>query len=50
MEVYEVTHVLIPVYITEDVVESVAQKLSGSAGPSRTDIEAFIEELLVVGK
>ena len=49
MEVYEVTHVLIPVYITEDVVESVAQKLSGSAGPSRTNLEALQGYLLKLG-
>ena len=36
---YEATPVFIPVDITEDVVELVVQKLSGSIGPSGTDLE-----------
>ena len=41
LEVYEATHVLIPMDITEEVVNSVAQKVSGSTGPGGTDSEAL---------
>ena len=38
---YEATPVFIPMDITEDVVESVARNLSGSAVASEMDIEAL---------
>ena len=46
---YEATPVFIPVDITEDVVESVARKLSGIAGPSGTDSEVLQGWLLKFG-
>ena len=39
LEVYEATPVFIPMDITEDVVNSVARKLSGSAVASEMDLE-----------
>ena len=39
--VYEKMPVFVPVDIAEDVVELVARKLSGSAGPGGTDSEAY---------
>ena len=41
VEVYDETPIFIPVEITEDVVESVTQKLSGSLVPGCTDSEAL---------
>ena len=43
-------HIFIPVYITEDVVESAAQKLSGGSGPGYTDSEALQGWLLKFGE
>ena len=37
LESYEEKPVIIPVYMTEDVVKSVAQKRSGSTGPGGTE-------------
>ena len=39
--VYDKTTILFPVDITEDVVELVAHKLSGSSGPGSTDSKAI---------
>ena len=41
LEAYEETPVFIPMDMMEDVVKSVAQKLSASAGPSGTYSEAL---------
>ena len=41
LETYEETHISIPVNITEEAVESVARKISGSSGPGGTDSEAL---------
>ena len=49
MKVYEATPVFIPVEITEDVVDSVAQKLSRRAGSSGMDSEALQGWLLKFG-
>ena len=49
LEVYEATPVFIPVDITEDVVKSVAQNLSGTVGPSGTDLLALQGWLLKFG-
>ena len=49
LEVYEASPVFISMEITEIVVESVAQKLSGSAGPSGTALEALHGWLLKFG-
>ena len=49
LEVYEATPVFIPIDITEDVVESVARKLSGSAVASGMDIEALQGWLVKLG-
>ena len=38
---YNKTSIFIPVNITEEDVESVAQKLLGSSGPGGTDSEAL---------
>ena len=46
---YEASPVFISMEITEIVVESVAQKLSGSAGPGGTDSEALQGLLLKFG-
>ena len=46
LELYKATPEFIPVDITEDVVKLVKQKLSGSAGPGGTDLEALQEWLL----
>ena len=46
LEVYDETPILIYLYITEDVVKSVAQKLSGSSGTGGMDSEALQEWLL----
>ena len=40
LELYAATPVFIPVDIAEEVVKSVAKKLSGGAGPGGTDLEA----------
>ena len=37
IETYDETPIFIPVYITEDSVESVMQKLLGSLGPGGTE-------------
>ena len=50
LEMYEVTPILIPVDITEEAVESVAQKLSGSSVPGGTDSEALQGWLLKFGE
>ena len=39
LEAYDKTPILIPVGIMEDVVKSVARKLSRSSGPRGTDLE-----------
>ena len=49
MEAYKTTPVLFPVDITEDVVELVAKKLSGSAGPGDTHLDALQGWLLKFG-
>ena len=49
LEVYTATPFFIHVDIAEEVVKSVAQKLSGSAGPSGTDLEALQGWLLKFG-
>ena len=49
LETYEETPILIPVDITEEVVESVAQKRSGSFGPGGTDSKALQVWLLKFG-
>ena len=49
LEAYKETHVFIPVDITEDVVDSIAQKILGSAGPGGTDSEALQGWLLKFG-
>ena len=41
LETYKETPVFIPVDITEEAVESVAQKLPGGSGPVGTDSEAL---------
>ena len=41
LETYEETPIFIPVNITEEAVELVAQKLLGSFGPGGTDSEAL---------
>ena len=38
---YEAMPILIPVDIMKEVVESVAQKRSGRAGPGGTDLESL---------
>ena len=50
LEMYEETPILIPVNITEEAIESVAQKLSGSSGPGGTDSEALQVWLLKFGE
>ena len=40
----------VPVDITEEAVESVAQKLLGGSGPGGTDLEAFQGWLLKFGE
>ena len=49
LEAYKATPVFIPVDITEDVVELVAKKLSGSAGPGDTHLDALQGWLLKFG-
>ena len=49
LEVYEATPDLIPVDVTKEVVESVAQKKSGTAGPDGIDTEALQGWLLKLG-
>ena len=49
LELYEETPVFIPMDITEDVVESVARKLSGSAVASGMDLEELQGWLLKLG-
>ena len=49
LEVYEETPIFILVDTTGDLVESVAQKLSGSAGPGGTDLEDLQGWLLKFG-
>ena len=41
LETYDKTTIFIPVDITEDVVELVAQNSSGALGPGSTDSEAL---------
>ena len=41
LETYEETPIFIPFDITEEAVESVARKISGSSGPGGTDYEAL---------
>ena len=49
LETYGDTLIFIPVDITEEDVESVARKLSGSSGPASTDSEALHGWLLKFG-
>ena len=41
LETYKETHIFNSVDITEEAVESVARKLSGSSGPGGTDSESL---------
>ena len=50
VETYDKTPILIPVDITEDAVESVARKRSGSSGPACTDSEALHGWILKFGE
>ena len=50
LETYEETPILIPVDITEEAVESVARKLSGSSVPGGTDSEALQGWLMKFGE
>ena len=47
---YKEAHILIPVNITEEAVESVARKLSGISGPGGTESEALEVWLLKFGE
>ena len=49
LETYEETPIFIPVDITEDAVEMVTRKCSGSSGPGGRDSEAFLGCLLNSG-
>ena len=49
LELYESMPFFIPVYIMEEVVESVARKLPGSSGPGGMDSEALQGWLLKFG-
>ena len=50
LETYEETPIFIPVDITEEAVESVAQKLSGNSGPGGTDSETLHVWILKCGE
>ena len=50
LETYEETPIFIPVNITEEAVESVAQKLLGSSVPGGPDSEALQEWLMKSGE
>ena len=50
LETHKETPIFIPVNITKEAIESVAQKLSGSSGPGGTDSEALQGWLLKSGE
>ena len=50
LEAYNETPIFIPVDIIDDVVKSVARKLSGSLGPGGTDLEALQGWILKSGE
>ena len=41
LETYDETPIFIPIYITEDTVETVVRKLPRTSGPGGTDSEAL---------
>ena len=50
LETYEEAPIFIPVKISEEAIESVASKISGSSGPGDTDSEAIQGWLLEFGE
>ena len=50
LEAYNETPIFVPVDITDDVVKSVARKLSGGLGPGVKDLEALQGWILKFGE